>query len=822
MSDSTRRSPRTKKINKKRGKDGKKDIKIIQASKVRKFTPSMRKKLVFLFAAVLAAFAVLLVRIVHINRDTGNKYKKQVLSQQSYDSTILPYKRGTIEDRNGSIFAYSERVYNVIVDSKLMHTDEGAHLEPTIRALKACFPELDETELREYLDENPTAQYKKILRKIENDRVLKYKEMENESLSNEDAPENEKIGKGAVWFEEEYLRRYPYNSVGCDIIGFVQGYNEGQYGLEEYYNDVLNGMNGRSYGFLNNDGELERTIKQATDGNNVITTVDVNIQSIAEKHIREFYDEYKDNYRIGPAADNVGCIVMNPNSGEIYAMASAPVFDLNDPGNMEGIDLRQYLKLVSPDILKEKNDGEDKTEETQQSEDGETQGESSENGDETAGEEAEAGEEAPEEEAEKTALDESIEITEELEQKLLESTEIKNAVWKNFCISDTYEPGSVMKPFTVAAAIDDGKISGYETYECNGALEVGEHVIHCHNRLGDGLLTVKEGVAKSCNVVLMDIAFALKKDDWLKYNRNFNFGLKTNIDLAGEVNGAETTFTEKMGQTDLAVASFGQGFNTTMIQMISGFSALINGGYYYQPHMASRIVNPEGSVVKEFDNRVIKQVISNETSDKIRDFCNAVVMSEPSECTGWTARPAGYTMGGKTGTAEKLPRSAKNYLISFMGYVPAEDPEVICYVVIDHPNVEDQSNSTRLATLMCRDIMTEVLRYLNIFPTLEITEEEREELSLSELEFAQSAVSDNSLSENAVSENAVPENGTSENGARNPEQSGEEAMVPVPVSENVIRYDPETGFPIDPNTGEILDPVTLMPVDETVPSDLDF
>ncbi|MBR5377117.1 MAG: cell division protein FtsI, partial [Lachnospiraceae bacterium] len=397
---------------------------------------------------------------------------------------------------------------------------------------------------------------------------------------------------------------------------------------------------------------------------------------------------------------------------------------------------------------------------------------------------------------------------------LYDSEEIKNAVWKNFCISDTFEPGSTMKPFTVAAAKDAGRISGYETYECNGALEIGEHVIHCHNRFGDGLLTVKQGIAKSCNVVLMDVAFALKKDDWLKYNKNFNFGLKTNIDLAGEVNGAETTFNEKMGLTDLAVASFGQGFNATMIQMISGFSALINGGYYYQPHLVSKVVNAEGAVTRENNPRIVKQVISNETSDMIRDFCNSVVMSEPSECTGWSARPAGYTMGGKTGTAEKLPRAAKNYVISFIGYVPAENPEVIAYIVIDTPNVEDQSESTRLATTLCRDIMTEVLRYLNIFPTLEISEEEQAELDRMLEDFSAGAVSQNMVSENSVSENEAGEDAG--------EEGKQDAMEPVESSERVILFDPETGYPLDPNTGEVLDPVTGQPVDKTLPSDLDF
>ncbi len=757
----------------------------------------MKRKLLGLLVLVLAAFLGLLYRIVQINRDNGDSYKKQVLSQQSYDSKVLPYKRGSIEDRNGAIFAYSEKVYNVIVDAKLANYDNGAHIDATMDALKKSFPEIDISEVRQYIKDNPEGQYKKFLKRVPADKVAVYKEIEEASLADEEAEETTKVAKNAVWFEEEYIRKYPYDSVACDMIGFVQGDNTGQYGLEEFYNDTLNGNNGREYGFLNNDGTLERTIKKATDGSTIITTIDVNIQSIVEKHIREFAEKYKNNFRTGPAANNIGCIIMNPNTGEVYSMANFPVFNLNDPRNMEGIDLSPYESLVKKKKKPEKEEKEEGDDSVSEDE--------AEASDEEKAEEEEASEEGTEEETEE---DEAVD-----EEELYDSEEIKNAVWKNFCISDTFEPGSTMKPFTVAAAKDDGKISGYETYECTGALEIGQHVIHCHNRFGDGLLTVKQGIAKSCNVVLMDVAFALKKDDWLKYNKNFNFGLKTNIDLAGEVNGVETTFNEKMGTTDLAVASFGQGFNATMIQMIAGFSALINGGYYYQPHLVSRVVNAEGAVTQENNPRIVKQVISNDTSDMIRDFCNSVVMSDPQECTGWSARPAGYTMGGKTGTAEKLPRAAKNYVISFIGYVPAENPEVIAYIVIDTPNVEEQSESTRLATTLCRDIMTEVLRYLNIFPTLEISEEEQAELDRMLEDFSMGAVSQNAVSENSVFGN---EAGEEENGQQ------QDAMEPVETSENRIQYDPETGYPLDPNTGEVLDPVTGQPIDKTLPSDLEF
>ena len=763
----------------------------------------MQKKLVVLFFLVLLAFAYLIIRIAGINRDNGEAYKKQVLAQQSYDSTTLPFKRGSIEDRNGTVLAYSEKVYNLIVDAKLMSVDKGVHIEPTLDILKKSFAELDIDEIRSYVEKNPGASYKKYLKRIESSRVENYNKFIEETIAANDERRASlrKDGKGeeadaiydpaknGIWFEEEYKRKYPYNTLACDVIGFVQTGNEGQYGLEEYYNSVLNGTNGRSYGYLNADGTLTRSVKEAEDGYTLITSLDTNIQSIAEKHINEFAEENRNAYRTGPAADNVGVIIMNPNNGEIYAMAGYPVYNLNDPQNMEGVDLTQYAKLLSKDDLAE-----------------------------AVGVSA------------NSISDNEIDLMELVtNESLSDNAIIKNAVWKNYCIADTYEPGSTMKPFTVAAALDAASITGNEVYTCNGALDVGGHTIHCHNRFGDGPLSVKEGVAKSCNVVLMDIAFALGKKEWLRYNRNFGFGEYTGIDLAGETSGASNVFTEKMGQTDLAVASFGQGFNVSMIQMAAGYGALINGGKYYEPHLVTRILNSEGAIVKEYEPRRIKQVISEGVSAEIREDCKAVVMSEPEECTGWSARPAGYSMGGKTGTAEKLPRSAKNYLISFMGFVPADQPEVICYVVIDHPNHPDQSNSTRLATLLCKSIMTEVLPYLNIFPTEPITEKEREELTDAEASFfiGANAVSDNSVSENSVGGEGEAATGgnTAEGGAAEDGAEGAgNAMVPTDeiYTPNVIQYDPGTGFPLDPNTGEVLDPDTLQPIDENVKSDLEY
>ncbi|MCR5748441.1 MAG: cell division protein FtsI [Lachnospiraceae bacterium] len=807
----------------------------------------MQKKLVVLFFVVLLAFAYLIIRIAGINRDKGEAYKKQVLSQQSYDSTTLPFKRGSIEDKNGTVLAYSEKVYNLIVDAKLMSVDEGAHIEPTLDILEKAFAELDISEVRDFVEDNPGSSYKKYVKQLESPRVENYNKMIEQAISENnirrtDLKKEGKIeeanaivdpAKNGVWFEEEYRRTYPYNTLACDVIGFVQAGNEGQYGLEEYYNDTLNGINGRAYGYLNTDGTLTRTVKEAQDGYTLITSLDTNIQAIAEKHIKEFADENRNAYRTGPAADNVGVIIMNPNSGEIYAMAGYPVFNLNDPQNMNGVDLVQYANLLSKEDLAEAvgiSLKRQQSEEEEVSENG-----LSENG--LSGNKAEddkSGRDKSEDDRDSDRNDKeedmlmsvSMDKAELLElvtnESLSDNGIIKNAVWKNFCIADTYEPGSTMKPFTVAGAMDAAAITGNETYVCNGALEVGQHVIHCHNRFGDGPLTVEQGIAKSCNVVLMDVIFAMGKKEWLRYNRNFGFGSLTGIDLAGEASGAANTFTEKMGQTDLAVASFGQGFNVTMMQMASGFSALINGGNYYAPHLVTRVVNNEGAIVKEYDPKVVKQIVSEDVSDKIRQFCNSVVMSDPEECTGWSARPAGYTMGGKTGTAEKLPRSAKNYIISFIGYAPADDPQVLCYVVIDHPNHIDQGNSTRLATTLSKDIMTEVLPYLNIFPTVPLTEKERSELTDAQASFfiGSDAVSQNAamttMSGNEVSSNEAGKAEGAE-GTDNEEKSKGASYKPI-----VIQYDPGTGYPIDPNTGEVLNPDTLQPIDENVKSDLEY
>lgn len=692
---------------------------------------TMHSKLAVLFNFILLAFVVLIARLYYFSTTKGEEFKKQIYTQQRYDSIEIPFKRGDIVDRKGSKLAYSERVYNLVIDAvKLKKEDDGKYYEPTLAALHRFFPQLNINEIRQYVEKVPQSRYKKFAKELKYDEIKDYLEYEADSVSDNDIDTI-----AGVWFEEDYKREYPYGSMACDLIGFTMGENKGYFGLEEYYNDVLNGIKGRRYGYLNEDNLVEKSIKPATDGKTIVTTIDTNIQSIVEKHILAFNEEHKNEVREGNGAKNIGVIIMNPNNGEIYAMASYPTFDLNSP--------RDLSPYYPPEILAEMSD--------------------------------------------------------------TDKDKARNQLWRNFCIQDSYEPGSTAKPFTVAAAIEDGAITGDESYGCGGALEVGGHTIHCHNRLGDGTLTVTQGIQKSCNVVLMDVAFALGKERWLKYNRLFNFGLKTNIDLAGEVNARNLVFNETMGLTDLAVGSFGQGFNVTMIQIAAGYCSLINGGYYYEPHVVDKILNSEGSIVEDISPRITKQTISEETSTKIRSMLRAVVM-EGSEGTGYTARPAGYTMGGKTGTAEKSPRDKHNYVVSFCGYAPEESPQVLSYVVIDEPNVPVQ-DSARYATVMTNDIMTEVLPYLNIFMTEELSEEEKKMLEEKQLTFS---INTGSVSVNEAGQMiSLEENSEtlSENSAAEEEKQGDNT-----VSENVIKYDSATGYPIDPNTGEVLDPETLLPI----------
>lgn len=643
------------------------------ASKKKKFTVKMQKKLAVLFMIVLLAFAGLSVRLFVIVRENETRYQKQVLTQQISDAKTLPAKRGDIVDAKGTKLATSEKVYNLQIDAFIMQSKED-YLEPTMAALGTYFPQLNMSEIRSYVVSHPESRYYIALKQLSFDQISDFKTAQSE----------DKNIKG-VYFEEEYKRVYPGGSLAADVIGFTSADNRGQYGLEEYYNEMLNGTPGREYGFMNEEGEMESTVKPAVNGNTLHSTIDSNIQGIVEKYLREFNDAHKNAAHDGNGAENVGCIIMKVNTGEILAMASYPTYDLNDTKNTDAllgsVRIEQYVNSKGYTIYRNTHEP----------------------------------------------------ITQEVLESMSNEDVLLNLnnLWKNYCISSTYEPGSVAKPFTVAAALETGAISPNDTYQCTGGLEVGGHYIKCHSYKngGEGTVTVQDSIAWSCNVALMKIGASLGKEEFARFQNIYNFGLKTNVDLAGEARTANLLFPiEDMVAADLATNSFGQNFNVTMIQMITGYCSLINGGYYYEPHLVNKITNSSGAVVQNIEPRILKQTISGSTSELIRQYCRAVVMEEGgSRRTGKTARPAGYAIGGKTGTAETLPRKNGQYVVSFMGYAPAEDPQIAIYVVVDRANAIPQDDA-KYATGIVRNVLTEVLPYLNIYMTEELSEKEIKEL----------------------------------------------------------------------------------------------
>lgn len=715
-----------------------------------RFNMNMQKKLVVLFMLILLAFLGLAGRLIYIKEAKSEEYTKNVLSQQQYQSTTLPYKRGDILDSKGTKLAISEKVYNMIIDCKAVLAKEE-YLEPTMTALASCFPSLNMTEIQNYIKNNPARRYYVVKKQLTYDEISDFVEIQNNTKENPNI-------KG-VWFEEEYKRMYPNGSLACDVIGFTIKSSEGSgfqgnYGLEAYYDDILNGSNGREYGYMNEDANLERTTIPATDGYNLITTLDANIQSIVEKYLKKHKEEYSNTARLGNGAQNAGCIVMDINSGEILAMADYNSYDLNNPYDTSA--------LLGTQLLTEKG----------------------------------------------KVSEEGTILTEENIESSLSNNDVTNAnlnaLWKNFCISNTYEPGSTAKPFTVAAGLESGKMTGDEYYTCNGALRVGNYTIKCHNYSigGDGTINVQEAVEQSCNVALMLMGQQMGTEVFLEYQDRFNFGLRTNIDLYGEARTKSLVFnSSNMGPTELATSTFGQGYNVTMIQMISGFCSLINGGYYYEPHVVRKITTADGALVKEIEPRIIKQTISESTSAKIREYCKGVV----DNGTGRTARPAGYSIGGKTGTAEMGSRNKQDYAVSFLGYAPAEDPQIAIYVVLDRPNSTRQDIATRQATTLVRSILTEVLPYLNIFMTEELSEAEIKELEELDLEIIMEANrKDDSVSDNdttAENENENTGNGEEE---KITDANGGDITSSIPVTDEEGSFAPLTGVLLDEETGEAI------------------
>ncbi len=584
----------------------------------------MKKRFSKATIVFLILLSVLVARLIWIVAFDGEKYSKAAQAQSETETTTLSSKRGDIIDRNNVQLVTSTKVYNLILDPKVILSKEDKYLEPTVALINKHFG-ISTEELRGKIADNPRSSY------IVLTKGLTFSEVE-EFLNEKEADRNVR----GVWLEDSFRRNYTYGTLASSVLGFTQD-NTGIYGIESQYDDELTGNDGMEYTYLDSENNLQTVRKDPEDGYTVRITMDYNIQAIVEKWIAASQEETE--------AKNVGCIIQNPNTGEVLAMADSGNFNPNNPRDLTYCYTQEQIDAMSDQ-----------------------------------------------------------EVTDALSQ-----------VWRNFCVTQSYEPGSTFKPFTVAIGIEENILKPTDTFDCYGYETFfpetpWEKDIWCHNRDGCGTLDVKGAIAQSCNISLAQMSEKIGVDLFCKYQRKFGYGQYTGIDLPNEMSCQTLLYNEgNMTVLDLGTNAFGQNFNTTMIQMSTAFCSLINGGYLYRPFIVKDIFNSKNELVKTNEKVLVSQTISQSTSNYVKECLRAVI----TEGTGGPAAVEGYKIAGKTGTAQKYDKEGDYYVISFEGFAPYDNPEVVCYVAIDEPATGDAS---RFSSELFSNIMTEVLSYMNIAP----------------------------------------------------------------------------------------------------------
>ena len=536
-------------------------------------------------------------------------YKADYYSEMAEDlhqrERTIKAARGRILDRNGVVIADNRTVCTISVVHNQIEDPESV-----IRILSGELGVPEDT-------------VRKKVEKYSAREIIK---------TNVDKKEGDKIraqGLAGVKVDEDYKRYYPYDSLASRVLGFTGGDNQGIIGLEVQYEKYLKGQDGKILTLSNAAGvEIENAAEDRIEpvaGNDLVVTLDVNIQKYAEQAAYQVMEKKQ--------ANSVSVVVMNPKNGEILAMVNVPEFNLNEP-----------FTLI-PGIAA---DGDGKT-----------------------------------------------------------SQDLLNQMWRNKCINDTYEPGSTFKIVTAAAGLEAGVVKLTDNFSCPGFRVVEDRKIRCHKVGGHGGETFLQGMMNSCKPVLIDVGQRLGVDNYYKYFAQFGLLGKTGIDLPGE---AATIMHKKenMGLVELATVSFGQSFQITPLQLITTASSVINGGNRVTPHLAVKSVSPQTGSVHKFEFPLGDRILSEETSSTMRYILEQVV----SEGSGKNAKIEGYRIGGKTATSEKLPRSLKKYISSFVGFAPADDPQVIALITIDEP--EGIYYGGTIAAPVVGSIFENILPYLGI------------------------------------------------------------------------------------------------------------
>ncbi|HCL01022.1 MAG TPA: peptidoglycan glycosyltransferase [Lachnoclostridium phytofermentans] len=537
-------------------------------------------------------------------------------------------ERGTIYDRNGTIIAANKPVSTISVIHNQIKDPEGV-----IKALSDALNLSEET-----------------VRK----RVEKYSSIERikSNVDKETADYIRNLSLAGVMVDEDYKRFYPYGSLASKVIGFTGSDNQGIIGLEVEYDSYLQGVNGTiltlttAHG-IEIDGAAENRI-EPIPGNSIHLSLDVNIQKYAEQAATKVME--------AKGANNVSLIVLNPQNGEIYAMANVPEFDLNNPYSFS-------------EELKQKYEG--------------------------------------------------------VTLSSTEKTNILNNMWRNPSISDTYEPGSTFKIVTATAALEEKVVRLTDRFFCPGFKIVEDRRIRCHKAGGHGSEDFVQGIKNSCNPVFMEIGARVGATKFYEYFDRLGLSNKTGVDLPGEANSIKHKL-DKVGVVELATMSFGQSFQITPLQLLTAASAIVNGGTLVTPHFGVNIQNAEGTVIKELTFKTTDSVISKETSETMKMLLEAVV----ADGTGKRAYIPGFRIGGKTATSEKLPRRSGKYISSFIGFAPANNPQVMAIVLIDEP--EGIYYGGTIAAPVISEVFDNILPYIGIEPAY--SEKELEEYNIGKFE----------------------------------------------------------------------------------------
>ncbi len=654
----------------------------------KKMKRRLTRNVVVLIVAVIAYIVYVIFRVSVIE---AKKWQDLANSQQ-VKSTVTQASRGTIYDTNGQVLAQSATVYRVYCDPVMLWGDYLDKRDERIKELNELIADEKDPEKRaeyqEKLDGTKSTQdtYDDLVTflsdklDVETDVVrtaCTKKESQYETIKqNVDKTVAAEIeaylsdeGLDGIRCEPSTKRFYPQGDLASTVVGHLDYDGNGIYGLEAYYDDYLRGTNGRVITATDRDGKsIPYRYKQsydAQDGSSLVLNIDANIQYQLEKALEKAYEK-------STPVDRVCGIIMNPNTGAVYAMATKYAYDNNSPAEITNESVAAQLAALDP--------GSDEYHE--------------------------------------------IELNEWSRQ------------WRNKAVSDLYNPGSVFKVITGASALEDNAITLDDTFTCNTQIVVADTPISCWSFVNHGSQNLAAAMTNSCNPVFVQISQRMGVQRFMKYFRAFGFTEKTGIDLPGEADPFYFDV-DNMSIVDLAVSSFGQGNKITPIQMITAYSAAINGGYLVTPQVVDKIVDPNGNVVKDFDTVVKRQVISEEVSAEIRAILENVCTSSPSG----NCLIKGYRIGGKSGTSQKMDEdvTGNTYVASYCAFAPADDPQVVMLIVIDHPLGAEYYGS-QLAAPVCTEIFTEILPYMGYFP--QYTDEELAEMQVNVSNVEYSSVTD--------------------------------------------------------------------------------